>query len=75
MTKAKTKKKEYLPFNHTDGIAFTPFAFPTRQAALDHITDYVEAVRSHQGDWRTATGDRISVDDLDIGIMEVERIK
>ena len=75
MNKAKTKKKEYLPFNYTDEIVFTPFAFPTKQAALDYIKRFLESVRSHQDYWLTASGHRIPVGELTVGAMEVERIK
>lgn len=75
MKKISAKKIEYLPFNCTEGIALTPVAFPTRQAARDYVEAYIEDVSSCPSCWETVNGDRIPVDERIIRIIEVERIK
>lgn len=58
----------YLILNHTDNILLYPD--PTRQAAVQHLRERLDAIQRHQGYWLTVDRRRVPVKALDVAIVE-----
>lgn len=67
-----TAERRYQVFNHTDGVWASPFPM-----TLEEAEEYVKGFPGRyerQGYYRTASGGRIRAEDVELEVVECDRI-